>query len=90
MRQEIKTIGKSGQISLGKEYAGRTVLVEEVERGVWLVRTAQVIPDSERWLHTDAARAALDQALEVSGRTRRAESDLASSWRKVRTGRKKK
>lgn len=29
MPVEIKTIGGSGQISLGKEYAGRTVVVVE-------------------------------------------------------------
>lgn len=47
----IKTIGVNGQISLGKQYAGRQVLIEEYEPGVWLVRTATVIADNERWLH---------------------------------------
>ncbi len=27
----IKTIGKSGQVSLGKKFAGQQVLVEEIE-----------------------------------------------------------
>ena len=35
----VKVIGANGQISLGKEYAGRQVLVEEREPGVWFVRT---------------------------------------------------
>ena len=30
LSQEIKTIGSSGQISLGKEYAGQPVLIEEI------------------------------------------------------------
>jgi hypothetical protein len=47
----VKVIGANGQISLGKQYAGRQVLVEEQEPGVWLVRTATIIPDNERWLH---------------------------------------
>ena len=47
----VKVIGSNGQISLGKQFAGRQVLVEEREPGVWLVRTATVIPDNERWLH---------------------------------------
>ncbi len=51
----IKTIGASGQISLGKQYAGRTVVVESPEEGVWVIRTAQVIPDNEMWLHEDPA-----------------------------------
>ena len=84
MPVEIKTIGNSGQISLGKEYAGRTVMVEEIESGVWMIRTARVIPDNELWLHTPEARESLDKALEWSERTPRAQSDLKSLTRKLR------
>lgn len=59
----VKVIGANGQISLGKQFAGRQVLVEEQEPGVWLVRTATVIPDNERWLHQPQAAADLKQAL---------------------------
>ena len=44
----VKVIAANGQISLGKQFAGRQVLVEEHETGVWLIRTATVIPDNER------------------------------------------
>ncbi len=60
----IKVIGANGQISLGKQFAGRQVLVEEQEPGVWLVRTATVIPDNERWLHEAQAAADLARALD--------------------------
>ena len=60
----VKLVGANGQISLGKQYAGRQVLVEEQEVGVWLVRTATVMPDNERWLHTPQAVANLDEALD--------------------------
>ncbi len=83
---EIKTIGTSGQISLGKVHAGRTVTVEEVEQGVWVIKTAQVIPDNEIWLHTPAVKASLDRALAWSDRTERAESDLKVATRKARKG----
>ena len=59
----VKVIGANGQISLGKQYAGRQVLVEEQESGVWLIRTATVIPDNERWLHETQAASDLAQAL---------------------------
>ena len=61
---EIKRVGANGQISLGKRYAGRQVLVEEQAPGVWLVRTATVIPDNERWLHAPATQAELKKALD--------------------------
>lgn len=62
-RPSVKVVGANGQISLGKQFAGRQVLVEEKEPGVWLVRTATVIPDNERWLHQPQAAADLQNAL---------------------------
>jgi len=59
----VKVVGANGQISLGKQFAGRQVLVEEQEAGVWLIRTATVIPDNERWLHEPRAAADLGQAI---------------------------
>jgi hypothetical protein len=59
----IKVIGANGQISLGKQYAGRQVLVEEQELGVWLIRTATVIPDNEHWLQQPKAATDLQEAL---------------------------
>ncbi len=60
----MKVVGANGQISLGKRYAGRQVLVEEQEPGVWLIRTATVVPDNEGWLHTPQGKADLERALE--------------------------
>ena len=57
-----KQIGASGQLSLGKEFAGRTVLVDRPEPGVWVIKTAQTIPDAELWLHQPEAAARLDRA----------------------------
>ena len=59
----VKVIGANGQISLGKQYADRQVLVEEQEPGVWLVRMATVIPDNERWLQQPKTAADLQNAL---------------------------
>ena len=59
----IKTIGASGQITLGKEYSGKTVLVDEIEPGVWMVKVGEFIPDSERWLHEPAEKAKLEEAI---------------------------
>ena len=63
MLGSVKVIGANGQISLGKQFAGRQVLVEEQEPGVWLIRTATVIPDNERWLHDPKASHDLNAAL---------------------------
>ncbi len=73
---QVKTIGSSGQISFGKQHAGRTVTVEEIEDGVWLVRTARVIPDNELWLHEPAAKQSLDRAVEWAAKNPPDASDL--------------
>jgi len=61
---QVKTIGSRGQISLCKENAGRPVTVEEIEPGVWLVKSVQIIPQNEMWLHSPE----VSQTLELSNR----------------------
>lgn len=60
----VKTVGNNGQISIGKQFAGRQVLIEEPEPGVLMIRTATVIPDNERWLHEPAVAANLQAAMQ--------------------------
>lgn len=74
--QAIKSIGASGQIALGKEYAERQVLVETPEPGVWVIRTATVVPDNERWLHTPAVKKDLSAALVWAKETPAKATDL--------------
>ncbi|MEW6667131.1 MAG: hypothetical protein AB1512_18160 [Thermodesulfobacteriota bacterium] len=63
----VKTVGNSGQISLGKEYAGRHVLIDQIEEGVWLIKTGTFVPDSESWIHTPQVSAELDRAVAWAG-----------------------
>ena len=76
MQGQIKTVGASGQISLGKEYAGRHVIIEEVEEGVWLIKTASIIPDSEMWMHEEPAKTKIDRAIKWAEENIPSESDL--------------
>ena len=75
-KTSVKMVGLSGQISLGKEYAGQQVLIEEQEPGVWLVRTALVIPKNEAWLHAPQARRDLQDALTWTQENLPQESEL--------------
>ncbi len=60
----IKTIGTSGQISLGKKFAGQTVMIDEIDKGVWIVKLGRFIPDNERWLHKLETQAELNEAID--------------------------
>ena len=59
----IKTVGSSGQISLGKKFAGQTVMLDEIDTGVWIVKLGRFIPDNERWLHKPDVQAELNEAI---------------------------
>lgn len=82
----IKVIGLNGQISLGKQFAGRQVLVEEQEPGVWLVRTATVTPDNERWLQEPQAAADLTRALDWTKTNQANDTNVDSILEKLTNG----
>ena len=85
-KTSVKVVGSNGQISLGKEFAGRQVLVEEKEPGVWLVRTALVVPENELWLHEPKARGDLVRALEWAQRHPAKESDPDATIKRLVDG----
>ena len=82
-KASVKVVGTNGQISLGKEFAGRQVLVQEREPGVWLIRTARVIPENELWLHEPKANQGLKRALAWAQNNPPAESDPDAIFRKL-------
>jgi hypothetical protein len=72
----VKTIGRSGQIALGKEFAGQQVLVDQVEPGVWLIKLGEFVPDSERWLFERHVAGELDEAIRWAEDNPPRETDL--------------
>ena len=82
----VKVVGSNGQISLGKEFAGRQVLVEEQEPGVWLVRTAFVVPENELWLHQPKAQQDLVRALAWAQHNPPKESDPDETLKRLEDG----
>lgn len=82
----VKIVGANGQISLGKQYAGCPVLVEEREPGVWIVRTATVIPDNERWLHESRAAADLQAAMAWSVAQAASDADVEDTLKRLGHG----
>jgi hypothetical protein len=90
MKISLKVVGSNGQISLGKEFAGRQVIVEEREPGVWVIRTVTVIPDDELWLYQAKSREDLQRALAWAQSKAPTESDPDATLAKLEYGRKRK
>ena len=59
----IKTVGSSGQISLGKKLAGQTVMIDEIQAGVWIIKLGKFIPNSEKWLFGPDVQTELNEAI---------------------------
>ena len=51
--------------------------METPEPGVWVIRTATVIPDNERWVHTPAIKKDLSAALVWAQKTPAKATDLS-------------
>lgn len=47
------------------------------EAGVWVIRTATVIPDNEKWMHTPAIKKDLTAALDWAQKTPARATDLS-------------
>lgn len=61
---QLKRVGSSGQITLGKRYAGQTVqVVEDKDSGRITLVFGHFVPAAEQWLHDEPQRSKLDHAI---------------------------
>ncbi len=67
---QVKIIDSDGQLFLGKEFAGKMVLIDPLENGTWIIKAGEVAPESEKWLHKANAMAKLDQALDWAAKNK--------------------
>jgi hypothetical protein len=59
----LKTIDEKGRLTLGREYAGRTVQLEKNDGGI-VIRFYRVVPEREAWLwENETAKAMVDRGL---------------------------
>lgn len=64
MMPSLKRVGASGQITLGKRYAGQTVqVVEDSEARKITLVFGQFVPAAEQWIHEEPHRSKLDRAI---------------------------
>jgi len=58
----IRTVGKSGKISVGKALAGTEFSIEELPGGDIMLKRADGVPQNERWLHAPSMKNKLARA----------------------------
>jgi|SRR5271157_232695 len=67
---EIKVVGKSGQISLGKNYAGKTLRLERLTDGRIVLTAVAMVPESQLWTLTEPHRSRIERGIAWAGQTK--------------------
>jgi hypothetical protein len=73
---EIKVVGKSGQISLGKRYAGKTLRLERLGDGRIVLTAVRMVPESQLWTLEERHRSRIERALAWAAETKPRETDI--------------
>jgi hypothetical protein len=66
---EIKVVGKSGQISLGKRYAGKLLELQRLTDGSLLLRAVAMVPESQLWTLEEQHRSSIARGLAWAAQT---------------------
>src|SRR5882762_6172811 len=90
-RVEIKVVGKSGQISLGKSYAGKILRLDRRQDGTVVLTAVAMVPESQLWTLQEPHRSRIERGLAWAAETPAAETKLDSLLRPraARPGRKR-
>jgi hypothetical protein len=75
---EIKVVGKSGQISLGKRYAGKTLRLERRDDGTLVLTAVAMVPESQLWTLAEPDRSRIERGLAWAASTKAKATDLES------------
>ena len=75
---EIKVVGKSGQISLGKRYAGKTLRLERRQDGTMVLTAVAVVPESQLWTTEEPHRSRIHRGLAWAAEHPAREADVES------------
>ena len=78
---EIKVVGKSGQISIGKRYAGKMLELQHLADGTLLLRAVAVVPESQLWTFQEPDRSRIARGLAWAAESTPRESDTDSLLR---------
>ena len=72
----IKVVGKSGQISLGKKYAGKTLRLERRKDGALILTAVAMVPEHQHWTLKEPDRSRIERGLAWAAATEPRETDV--------------
>lgn len=78
MHAEIKRVGQSGQISIGRQLAGKLLRLEQLEDGRLMLTPVVDVPESQLWTLSEPHKSRIERGLAWAGAKPAKETDLAS------------
>jgi hypothetical protein len=78
MPADIKRVGQSGQISIGRDLAGKLLRLEQLGDGRMLLTPVVDIPESQVWTLSEPHKSRIQQGLEWAARTPPKETDVST------------
>jgi hypothetical protein len=75
---EIKIVGKSGQISLGKRFAGKTLRLERHRDGTVVLTTVAMVPEHQLWTLEEPHRSRIARGLAWAAATEPEDTEIAT------------
>ncbi len=73
---ELKRIGQSGQLTLGKQYAGKLLRVEKLEDGRFILTPVVDVPESQLWTLQEPHKSRIQRGLEWAENSEPTETDV--------------
>ena len=83
---EIKVVGKSGQISLGKRFAGKTLRLERRQDGTVLLTAVAMVPENQLWTLEEPHRSRIERGLAWAAANKPQETSLKDLSKSRRPG----
>ena len=78
MQPELKRVGQSGQISVGREMAGKLLRLEQLEDGRLLLTPVVDVPESQLWTLSEPHKSRIERGLAWASKTPAKETDLTA------------
>jgi hypothetical protein len=76
MHAEIKRVGQSGQISIGRQLAGKLLRLEQLEDGRLMLTPVVDVPESQLWTLSEPHKARIERGLAWAATNPPKETDL--------------
>jgi hypothetical protein len=78
MHAEIKRVGQSGQISVGRELAGKLLRLEQLDDGRLILTPVVDVPESQLWTLSEPHKSRIERGLAWAGVHPAQETNLAA------------